>query len=136
MVDGSGASEEAVRQAVAHCRDRGLTLGLVGVVHEAGLAPQPAYGERVRRFSEVQYGLVHAAEAARAASLAPSISITVGDPAREALAEAAKVGALEAFVPRATGGIVAALTSRPAVAVEHVSIPAAEPEKVAIRAAA
>jgi nucleotide-binding universal stress UspA family protein len=135
-VDGSVASAEAVRQAVAYCRDHGRTLGLVGVVRETWRCPQPAYGERVRSFNDVQYGLVRAAAAAREAGLAPTITIAAGDPARETLAEAAKVGAEEAFVPRSTSGLVALLTGRPAADVERVAVPAPGAERIARRVAA
>ena len=129
-IDGGAASEEALRGAVSDCRARGAKLHLLGVVATPRLeAPSPAYGERVRRFQDVEYALVHGARAARAAGLSPTISIRAGDLAAEALAEARRVGATEALLAREHGLL------RRRLEVERLAFVVA-PEPVGLRPAA
>lgn len=58
QVDESRAAVEAVRAAIAYCTEHAAELELVGVVRDGALGPpQPAVGERIRRFKAVQYEL-------------------------------------------------------------------------------
>ena len=123
-VDGSGAARDAVQAAIAFCREHDADLKLVGIVKETLLdfPPQPAYGERVRRYNQVQYELVRAAELARDAGLSPEMTIRSGKLAKELLAEADAILAEEAFLARSRGRIWAALTGHTRVTVVQVSL--------------
>lgn len=127
-IDGSPASQEALRAAVARCRDRSLELVLaVAVPDDRRDPPGPALGERVGRFEDVQYALVRAARAARAAGVRASLEPRADG--REPVALAAALGATEVFVGRPAGRL------RRAPAVDRIALPARE-EHVALRPAA
>jgi hypothetical protein len=111
-VDESRASAEAVKAAVGFCRERDTDLTLVGVVKPVFGVTQPAHGEQVRRFRQVEFALVQAAQAAREAGVEPSIAIRAGEPARELLREADAVDADELFLGRTRGLISAKLRRR------------------------
>lgn len=64
-IDGSSKSEQAARSAVFRARDLGANVTFVGVVRP-GVEPQPAAGERLRRFQTVEARLAGALEFARA----------------------------------------------------------------------
>jgi hypothetical protein len=67
---------EDVRAAVALCRERGAELEFVAIVRTSSLdPPQPAFGERVRRFKHVQGELREAVRIARSAGLTPTVAI-------------------------------------------------------------
>ncbi len=123
-VDGAPAAREAVRAAIAFCREHDADLKLVGVVKESlfDFPPQPSYGERVRRYNQVQYELVHAAEAAREAGLSFEMTIRSGNLAKELAREADATLAEEAFLARRSGRIRAALTGHPRVTVVQVTL--------------
>ena len=124
-VDDRSSSAEAVRAAIDFCRHNDAEIiTLVGVVRPMLAVTQPAFGEHVRRFNHVQYGLVRAARAARDAGLAPRIVFRAGDPAEEGLREAEAVGAEELFVADQRSPLVAAVTRRPRVSVAHLTLPA------------
>lgn len=95
----SPSALEDVRAAVARCREQGAALELVGIVRTSMLdAPQPACGERIRRFKQVQQRVEQGIRIARGAGITPSVSVRVGMPepelAREAGAIAAVAGVL------------------------------------------
>jgi hypothetical protein len=73
--------------AIAHCRERGSALGLVGVVREP------------REFGALQHRLVQAARAARCEGVEPSIVTRAGEPLTALLREADETGAEELFLP-------------------------------------
>jgi hypothetical protein len=91
-VDHTTHSAEAVSVAVERARP-GDELHFVGVVQPLNEAPGPAYGERVRRFGLVEVNLVHAARAARAAGLTPTLERRYGHLLSEAVAAAEELGA-------------------------------------------
>jgi hypothetical protein len=81
------SSPLAVAAAIAHCRERGSALGLVGVVREP------------REFGALQHRLVQAARAARCEGVEPSIVTRAGEPLTALLREADETGADELFLP-------------------------------------
>jgi hypothetical protein len=123
-VDSSPAGREAVRAAVAFCREHNADLELVGVVKEKSFfdVPQPSYGERVRGHKQVQYELTRAAEIAREAGLSPGITIRSGKLRKELLREAEATMAEEVFLARSRGWIRAALTGHARVTVVQVTL--------------
>jgi nucleotide-binding universal stress UspA family protein len=120
-VDESKATSAAVAAAIDFCREHDVELTFVGIVRPMLGVTQPAYGERVRRFREVEFALVQAARAARDAGLEPGIAIRAGDPARELMREADTVGADELFLGRTRGLLGAMLERRPRLHVLHVT---------------
>jgi nucleotide-binding universal stress UspA family protein len=110
-VDNSEATNAAVAAAIEFCREHDAELTLVGIVKPMLGDTQPAYGERVRRFREVEFALVQAARGARDAGLEPGIVIRAGNPARELMREADAVGADELFLGR-TRGLLGAMLRR------------------------
>jgi hypothetical protein len=121
QVDESRVAAEAVRAAIAYCQEHAAELELVGIVRESAFAaPQPAVGERKRRFKAVQHALAWASEVARSASLEPTVTIRAGNPEREILSEAESTGAVEAFLGCARSRLTAALTRRPEVEVTQL----------------
>ena len=119
-VDHSEATNAAVATAIDFCREHDAELTLVGIVKPMLSDPQPAYGERVRRFRDVEFAVVQAAQAAREAGLEPGTAIRAGDPARELVREADAAGADELFLGR-TRGVLGALRRRPRVQVLRVT---------------
>jgi hypothetical protein len=120
-VDESKAVTAAVVAAIDFCRKHDAALTLVGIVRPMLGVTQPAYGERVRRFREVEFALVQAARAAREAGLDPAIALRAGDPARELVLEAEAVGAEELFLGRSRGVLGAMLKRRPRIHVLRVT---------------
>ena len=110
VVDHTPFSRDAVRSAIARCRDRGAELSLVGVVQPFAEAAGPAYGERVRRLSLVETNLVRACRAARAAGVAPNVERRFGHVLSEAVAAADEVGADEVVLAEPRGSSAAAPT--------------------------
>jgi hypothetical protein len=119
-VDESEAATAAVAAAIDFCRKHHAALTLVGIVKPMLGVTQPAYGERVRRFREVELAVAQAARAAREAGLEPAIVIRAGDPTREFLREADAVGAEELFIGRTRRLLSATLRRRPRVHVLRV----------------
>jgi hypothetical protein len=79
-VSESPGTLEDVRAAVARCRDASAELELVGIMRTSMFdAPQPAFGERVRRFNQVQHRLEQAAGIARGAGILPNVSVRAGE---------------------------------------------------------
>lgn len=79
-IDESEEGIEGVRDAVAFCREHGTKLELVGVVRTSMFdPPQPAHGELVRRFNEVQHRLVQAIEIAQSAGITPTVALRAGN---------------------------------------------------------
>jgi len=74
--------------AIAHCRNRGGSLGLVGVVRDP------------REFGALQHRLVQTARAARREGVEPSIVTRAGGQLAALLREADETGAEELFLPR------------------------------------
>lgn len=120
-VDESKAATAAVAAAIDFCRKHDAELALVGIVRPMLGVTQPAYGERVRRFREVEFALVEAARAAREAGLEPGIAMRAGHPARELRREADAVGAEELFLGRTRGLLGAMLRRRPRLHVLRVT---------------
>ena len=120
-VDESKAATAAVTAAIDFCRNHDADLRLLGIVKPVFGVTQPAYGEQVRRFRQVEFALVQAARAAREAGFKPAIAIRGGDPARELVREADAVGAGELFLGRTRGLIAATVTRRPRLDVLRVS---------------
>jgi hypothetical protein len=81
------SSPVAAAAAIAHCRERGSALGLVGVVREP------------REFGALQHRLVQAARTARCEGVEPSIVTRAGEPLTALLREADETGADELFLP-------------------------------------
>ncbi|MGH3047892.1 MAG: hypothetical protein ACRDNC_12960 [Gaiellaceae bacterium] len=77
----------AAAAAIAHCRERGSALGLVGIVREP------------REFGALQHRLVQTARAARGEGVEPSIVTRAGEPLAALLREAEETGADELFLP-------------------------------------
>jgi hypothetical protein len=128
-VDESKGATAALATAIDFCREHEAALTLVGVVKPLLGVTQPASGELVRRFREVEFAVVQAARAARGAGLEPGIVVRAGDPARELLREADAVGAEELFLARTRGLLSATLRRRPRVHVLRVTrVPAARPD--------
>jgi hypothetical protein len=72
-VDGSSATEDAVRAAIARCKENGAGLALVGVLGqmaglESGTSSEPR-AEQARRVSQSQRALIRAIGAARDAGI-------------------------------------------------------------------
>jgi hypothetical protein len=84
-------SPEAARAAIAHCRERGASLELVGVVRDP------------REFRDVQHRLVLAARAARRVGVEAGIAVRAGEPLPALLREAGETGAEELFLPLRRG---------------------------------
>ena len=120
-VDESKAATAAVTAAIDFCRKHDANLRLLGIVKPVFGVTQPAYGEQVRRFREVEFALVQAARAAREAGLNPAVAIRGGDPARELVREADAVGAAELFLGRTRGLIAATVRRRPRLDVLRVT---------------
>ncbi len=80
-------SPAAAAAAVAHCRERGSSLRLVGVVRDP------------RAFGDLQHRLVETARAARREGVEPSIVTRAGEPLAALLREADDTGAEELFLP-------------------------------------
>jgi hypothetical protein len=111
-VSESPGTLEDVRAAVARCREQGAQLELVGIVRTSMFdAPQPAHGERVRRFNEVQHALVRAIRIARSAGITPSVFVRAGKPKRKLARQADATGAVAGVLGRVHGQIGAALRS-------------------------
>lgn len=128
-VDDSPAAGEAVRAAIAFCREHGAALKLVGVVKPSIFdPPQPSSGERVRRFNQVQFALARAAEVAREGALESEITVRAGDPAKELLREADATLTEEVFLARSRNRLTAWLTRRPRITVTRVTVAAGRPE--------
>lgn len=90
-VSESPGALEDVRAAVARCSEVGAELELVGVVKTSMFdAPQPAFGERVRRFNQVQHRLEQAASIARSAGITPNVSLRAGGLEQELPREAGR----------------------------------------------
>jgi hypothetical protein len=123
-VDERPASAEAVRSAVAFCRDHDADLTLVGVVRPMHTVTQPASGELVRRFGEVQMALIKAARAARADGVAAKIVVRSGDQQEALVREAEAVGAEDIFVANGHNRLAAVLRRSPEVSLTRISIPA------------
>ena len=124
-VDGSPASSEVVRAAIAYCAEHGAELDLVGVINEGAFdPPQPAVGERIRRFRSVEYQLAQAMRAAQEAAV-PLVEVAyrVGDPTEEALREARATGAARVFLGRAHTRLAALLFRHPRIEVEERALP-------------
>jgi hypothetical protein len=113
-VSESPGALEDVRAAVARCREVGAELELVGIVKTSMFdAPQPAFGERVRRFNQVQHRLKQAAGIARSAGITPNVSLPAGGLEQELPREAEAMADVESVLGRPKGRIRAAL-ERPA----------------------
>ena len=117
-------SARAVSSAIDFCRERDAQLTLVGVVRPLRAVAQPAHGELVRRFGDVQFRLLEAARAARASGLSAQLVFRAGDPGTEALRAAKAVGAEHVFLANRRSRLRAALTRKPEVTVTHVAVPA------------
>jgi hypothetical protein len=64
-----------VRAAVARCCSQGAELELVGIAGTRAFdAPQPAFGERVRRFKQMRHNLSEAIRIARSAGVTPTLA--------------------------------------------------------------
>ena len=119
-VDGSRAAEQALEAAISFCRRRGASLELVGVVRESLFeAPQPAIGERIRRFREVEYALVQGLRLARAGGVEARALVRCGQPRRELLGEAKVAAGREAVVGRSPGWRSSLLARRPRLEMEE-----------------
>lgn len=81
------SSPVAAAAAIAHCRERGSALGLVGVVHDP------------REFAALQHRLAQTARVARREGVEPSIVTRAGEPLAALLREADETGAEELFLP-------------------------------------
>jgi len=81
------SSRVAAAAAIAHCRERGSALGLVGIIREP------------REFGALQHRLVQTARAARREGVEPSIVTRAGEPLAALLREAEETGADELFLP-------------------------------------
>ena len=81
------SSPVAAAAAIAHCRERGSPLGLVGVVRDP------------REFAALQHRLAQTARAARREGVEPSIVTRAGEPLAALLREADETGAEELFLP-------------------------------------
>jgi hypothetical protein len=103
-VSESPGTLEDVRAAVARCREQGAQLELVGIVRTSMFdAPQPAHGERVRRFNEVQHALVRAIRIARSAGITPSVFVRAGKPTRKLARQADAPEQSQASLDACTG---------------------------------
>ncbi|MDQ3865348.1 MAG: universal stress protein [Actinomycetota bacterium] len=120
-VDESKAATAAVAAAIEFSRKHDLDLRLVGIVRPVFGVTQPAYGEQVRRFREVEFALVQAARAAREAGLKPGIGIRAGYPEQELVREAEATGAGDIFLGRTRGLVAATLRRRPRLDVLRVT---------------
>src|SRR5262245_60368065 len=102
-VDHTEHSAEAVAVAIERTSKRGDEIHFVGVVQPFTDAAGPAYGERVRRFGLVEINLVHAARAARAAGLTPTLERRYGHLVSESVAAADELGADEIVLAEPKG---------------------------------
>jgi nucleotide-binding universal stress UspA family protein len=102
-VDHTPHSSDAVRVAIERAGKRGGEIRFVGVVQPFLDGAGPAYGERVRRFGLVETNLVHAARAARAAGLTPTLERRFGHLLSESVAAADEIGAEEIVLAEPKG---------------------------------
>jgi hypothetical protein len=87
-VDGSQESEAAARAAFARAAANGGTIVLAGAVRTPRFeAPQPAIGERIRRFQRVESQLLGLARDAKAEGLDVLIALPGHEPPKRLLRE-------------------------------------------------
>lgn len=80
-VDGSSKAEAAARAAFAEAAADGGTITLAGVVNTPRFeAPQPAIGERIRRFQRVESQLLRLGRDAKAEGLDALIVLPGHEP--------------------------------------------------------
>jgi nucleotide-binding universal stress UspA family protein len=116
------ASEAAVASASEFARTNDAELIVVGVIAPRLDAPQPAFGERVRRYRQMELALSRAVAHARQDGLVAKGVIRYGEARREALAEAAAREGEHVFLPSGRGWRF----GRGSLQVEHVVLPGSE----------
>ena len=97
-IDDRSASKDAARAAIDFCRESGADLTLVGVTRPTLAFTQPAGGEQIRRFQDVEQQVLKAARAAREDGVTAKIVFRAGDPAEELMHEAESAGASDVFL--------------------------------------
>lgn len=95
-VDGSEQGLKAARDAIAKAKERGGRVVFQGVVRDSWFsAPQPAIGEKIRKFQRVEFQLLRLADEAKAAGVDYEVVLPghapagVAEPERVALRPAA-----------------------------------------------
>ncbi|HVY61351.1 MAG TPA: hypothetical protein VHF22_06840 [Planctomycetota bacterium] len=80
-LDGTAAAEAKAREAIAAAAARNEGIALVGEVREPRFGvPQPAIGDRIRRFQRVESQLLRLAREAEAAGVDVKLALPGHDP--------------------------------------------------------
>ena len=123
-IDDRSASKDAARAAIDFCRESGADLTLVGVTRPTRAFTQPAGGELIRRFQDVEQQVLKAARAAREDGVTAKIVFRAGDPAEELVREAESVGASDVFLASTRTGLASLFTRDAGVTVNRIVVPA------------
>ena len=123
-IDDRSASKDAARAAIDFCRESGADLTLVGVTRPTLAFTQPAGGEQIRRFQDVEQQVLKAARAAREDGITAKIVFRAGDPAEELMHEAGSAGASDVFLASTRTRVASLLTREARVTVNRIVLPA------------
>ncbi len=123
-IDDRSASKDAARAAIDFCRESGADLTLVGVTRPTLAFTQPAGGELIRRFQDVEQQVLKAARAAREDGVTAKIVFRAGDPAEELVREAESVGASDVFLASTPTRLASLFTRDAGVTVNRIVLPA------------
>jgi nucleotide-binding universal stress UspA family protein len=122
-IDDRSASKDAARAAIDFCRESGADLTLVGVTRPAPAFTQPAGGELIRRFQDVEQQVLKAARAAREEGVTAKIVFRAGDPAEQLVREAESVGATDVFLGSTPTRLGSLFTRDAGVTVNRLVVP-------------
>jgi nucleotide-binding universal stress UspA family protein len=112
------AGDASLAYAIDFAREGDGELVVLGVVEPRLDPPQPAYGERVRRYRQTELAVARAVAQARESGLVAEGGIRYGNVGVEALREAEARDAEHAFVPTASAALF-----RKRASVEHIVLP-------------